>query len=60
MGRLAAIGTRSGPVRCPAGPGMQQFAGDATMLSAVSAQPRPGHAFGRKRKPNLARFPQRP
>jgi len=41
--------------------GRQQCAGDATLLSFMSAEPQEGRdAFGQKRNPNCARFPQRP
>jgi naphthoate synthase len=41
--------------------GMQQFAGDATLLFYMSEEAREGRdAFREKRRPDFARFPRRP
>jgi naphthoate synthase len=41
--------------------GMQQFAGDATMLFYMSEEAQEGRdAFKEKRRPDFARFPRRP
>jgi len=41
--------------------GMQQFAGDATMLYYMSEEAQEGRdAFRQKRRPDFARFPRRP
>ena len=41
--------------------GMQQFAGDATLLYYMSEEAQEGRdAFKEKRRPDFARFPRRP
>jgi naphthoate synthase len=41
--------------------GMQQFAGDATLLFYMSEEAQEGRdAFREKRRPDFARFPRRP
>ena len=41
--------------------GMQQFAGDATLLFYMSEEAQEGRdAFKEKRRPDFARFPRRP
>jgi naphthoate synthase len=41
--------------------GMQQFAGDATLLYYMSEEAQEGRdAFREKRRPDFARFPKRP
>jgi naphthoate synthase len=41
--------------------GMQQFAGDATLLYYMSEEAQEGrNAFREKRTPDFARFPKRP
>ena len=41
--------------------GMQQFAGDATMLFYMSEEAQEGRdAFKEKRRPDFAKFPRRP
>jgi len=41
--------------------GMQQFAGDATLLYYMSEEAQEGRdSFKQKRKPDFARFPRRP